>query len=97
VTVSENTQSEQVGTPQQFADEPARVGVSLGKTINMGNFESLRIDVQVSLPCPVYERHLAYDAAMEFAMDKLIETEDQMLGAAAPVQPQRGRAANRRG
>lgn len=34
-----------------FAVEPAYVRVSAGMTVNMGNFESLRVDVAISMPC----------------------------------------------
>lgn len=34
-----------------FVTEPAYVRISHGMTSNMGNFESLRIDVAVTMPC----------------------------------------------
>jgi hypothetical protein len=34
-----------------FLSEPAYVRVSQGMTKNMGNYESLRVDVAITLPC----------------------------------------------
>ena len=36
---------------RKFDTEPAYVSVKLGVTKNMGNYEFLRIDVGVSMPC----------------------------------------------
>lgn len=36
---------------RKFEVEPAYVRVSAGMTRNMGNYESLRVDVSVSMPC----------------------------------------------
>lgn len=36
---------------RKFDVEPAYVRVSAGMTKNMGNYESLRVDVSVSMPC----------------------------------------------
>lgn len=33
------------------AGEPARVRMSAGVTKNMGNYESLRVDVSIEMPC----------------------------------------------
>lgn len=50
-----------------FATEPAYVRVSSGMTQNMGNYESLRVDVAVTLPCYVEE----IDDALVVAADKV--------------------------
>ena len=34
-----------------FHVEPAYVRVSAGRTKNMGNYESLRVDVAITVPC----------------------------------------------
>lgn len=36
---------------RKFDVEPAYVRVSAGMTKNMGNYESLRVDVAISMPC----------------------------------------------
>jgi hypothetical protein len=35
----------------QFTTEPAYVRVGSGVTKNLGNFESLRVDVSITMPC----------------------------------------------
>lgn len=73
---------EKVESPQQvLADEklvvhqyvtaPATVGVSLGQTINLGNFESVRIDVSVTVPCYREEIEDAYVWAKDFAEERM--------------------------
>jgi hypothetical protein len=34
-----------------FATIPAKVAVKLGRTINLGNYESARVDVSMEMPC----------------------------------------------
>ena len=46
-----------------FVQEPAKVGMSKGLTINTGNFSSARVDVSIELPC--YKEEIGY--AMEQA------------------------------
>lgn len=91
-TVSEHGQDERLFEfPIPDGREPARVSVSFGRTVNMGNFEFVRIDVSVSLPCMPDDVPAAYDRAVDFVVDKL-EAEEQHFGA----QP-RGRTGNQRG
>ena len=40
---------------RKFETEPAYVRVNAGVTKNMGNYESLRLDVSISMPCYVEE------------------------------------------
>ncbi len=57
----------------QFATEPASTGVSLGITINIGNFESVRIDVTCKVPCYTEELPQAFEFAQNFAEARLQE------------------------
>ncbi len=93
-TVSESTQDEMLGR-RHFApgEEPARVRVTAGKTISLGNFEFLRIDVSVELPCLPEEVHQTYDSASTFVADKLEQEENYILGNTRPST----RKASRRG
>ena len=43
-----------------FATVPAKVAVKLGRTINLGNYESARIDVSLEIPCYVEEAVAVY-------------------------------------
>lgn len=58
--------------PYKVEDGPnmAKVKVSYGRTVNLGNYNSVRVDVGVELPCMVDEVEKAYDAASEFVGPK---------------------------
>lgn len=60
--------------------EPAFVRVAVGNTYNMGDFNSLRIDVSVTLPCLPDEVEDAYQRASEFCAEKVREEELQWMG-----------------
>jgi hypothetical protein len=47
----------------RFETEPAIVRVGFGLTINLGNYESARVDVSVAVPC--------YKEQVESALDEL--------------------------
>lgn len=69
--------------------EPALVRVSAGSTINLGNFESMRIDVSVTLPCRVEDIDDTYLQASEFVSEKMAEEEEVWMGPAnrLPAKP----------
>jgi hypothetical protein len=56
-----------------FATEPAKVSVGRGVTINIGNYQSARIDVMVSLPCYLEEIEQTYRYAKELAEKWVLE------------------------
>lgn len=56
--------------------EPAYVRVAVGATHNLGEYQSLRIDVAVTLPCPPDEVEQCYTRASEFAAEKLAHEQD---------------------
>jgi hypothetical protein len=89
---NETVQDEQLA-PRRFPPgvEPAFVRVSIGKTISLGGYEFLRIDVSVTEPCLPSEKAAAYEEAAGFAADRLIAEEHAWLGQAKP------KAAKRRG
>lgn len=51
----------------KFVTEPARVRVDLSSTINMGNYESVRVGVAVTLPVYVEEVEQGLDDAQAYA------------------------------
>jgi len=57
----------------KFLAAPAEVGVTMGQTVNMGNYESYRIDVQVTVPCYREEIEEAYVFARKFCNARLKE------------------------
>lgn len=74
-----------------FTESPASVKVSLGRTINLGNYESARVDVCITMPCHPADVERAYEDVRRRVEDKLlIEVES------AKRRP-RAEAPNRRG
>lgn len=90
---SKVTRSDAYGEEQEYTEylptqefpegvEPAFVRVAAGGTYNLGNFESLRIDVSVTLPCLPDQVEGAYEAASEFVSEKVQSEEASWLGSA---------------
>jgi len=71
--------------------EPALVRVGVGNTINLGNFESMRIDISITLPCLVEDIEDTYRRASEYASEFMAEEEAVWLGPtnANPAKPKR--------
>ncbi|MEG1121196.1 MAG: hypothetical protein RSE62_03235 [Citrobacter sp.] len=77
-------------------EEPAFIKVSAGKTISLTNFEFLRLDVAITLPCRATNEDVqaTYETASNFVAEKLAEEEISWMGATnTPAH----RPANRRG
>ena len=74
--------SEDTVLTREFADnEPiAQVKVGAGLTLNLGNFESLRIDCHVTIPCSRDDLDEAYDTASQFVSDKIQQEQSSWLG-----------------
>lgn len=51
--------------------EPAKVSVGLNSTVNMGNYESLKLSVHVTLPCYAEEVEETFDKAQDFCEERL--------------------------
>ena len=56
-----------------FGTDPAHIVVKLGRTINLGNYESARVDVSIDIPCYVEEVKQVYSDVMEYAQGLLAE------------------------
>lgn len=56
---------------RNFETQPAIVGVGFGLTINMGNFESCRLDVTVQMPCYAEEVSDCYEASRKWVEDRV--------------------------
>jgi hypothetical protein len=54
---------------------PATINVSSGITLNLGNYESLRVDVGITLPCKPTKKDVedTYAKALQFVEEKLAE------------------------
>lgn len=80
-----STHTEQTLLTRRFpADQhPANVRVGVGMTIATAPFESLRIDVAVSLPCLPSEVEDAYVQASEYAANFLAEEQSRWQSGGA--------------
>ena len=70
------SQEEFVFNTKKFpVDEPPTVvEVSMGLTINLGNYESARLDVGIRIPCPAEESEAIFDKAKDWCEER-VQTE----------------------
>lgn len=82
-TVHEEEREEEGFLEATFTSEdpPATIRVGTGMTINLGNFESLRIDVAVTIPCHRSALDEAYEHAQDFVMTKMEEEQASWTGS----------------
>lgn len=59
-----------------------KVRVSLGQTVNIGNYESVRVDVTLELPCDELTRDSAFEKVKKWVMDKLSREVEAVRGRA---------------
>ena len=72
------SESEDVIAVHKFETEPASVTVDYALTINLGNFESAKIGVSVSVPCYAEELGQAYEFAQAWAEERLTRERDMI-------------------
>lgn len=65
-----------------FETNPATVSVKGGATVNLGNYESARVDVMLTVPCYLEEIDEIYPRAKEW-VDQKLATEYKELKEAA--------------
>lgn len=70
-TIKEDSEEREQIEVSRFATEPAYVGVAIGTTMNMGNYESLRMEVRITLPCYVEEIDEIYLKAKDWVDERL--------------------------
>ena len=70
VVVSEEHEAETIAV-HVFATETAEVGVTMGSTINLGDYNSARVDVYCKVPSYIEELDEAYEFASNFAEKKI--------------------------
>jgi hypothetical protein len=71
-----------------YETNPAQVSYELGATMNIGNFESVRVSVGVTVPCYREEIEAAYIWAKEFAEARLrLETAEVRAAQQSQSQP----------
>ncbi len=71
--VGEAEETDEVIEIHQFATQPANVRVEMGMTINLGNYESAKISVCLSVPCYKEETDAAFEYAKKWVKAKTLE------------------------
>lgn len=70
---SQSEEEQQEIEVNHFLTEPAKISCSKGRTVNLGNYESARVDVHVTLPTYVEEIEDAYQQARSLIDEKISE------------------------
>jgi hypothetical protein len=65
---------------RKFETEPAYVRVNAGVTKNLGNYESLRVDVSLTVPCYVEEIEQVQTRTAELVAKMLDDEVEEYLG-----------------
>ena len=71
---------EEVIAVHKFETEPAYVSVDYALTLNLGNYESAKLSVSVTIPCYKEEIDDAYEFAEAWAKDRLKKERDSVVG-----------------
>lgn len=74
------TGEEGVIAVHRFQTNPAEVNVDYGITLNMGNYESAKINLSVRIPCYKEEIDEAYEFASAWVADRLERERDLIRG-----------------
>jgi len=74
-----SSESEDIIAIHKFETEPAKVTVDYALTVNLGNFESAKIGVSVTVPCYSEEIDKAYEFAQGWAEERLSHERDQIV------------------
>lgn len=79
--VGEEITKEDMILVDKFETEPAEVEAKLGMTVNLGNYESLRVDVGVKIPCYKEEIANAHILAFQIVEKELFNKVKEVKGA----------------
>lgn len=79
--VGEEEHKENLIIVDAFETTPASVNAKLGMTINLGNYESLRVDVGVVLPCYKEEIEHAQNLAFQIIERELFSRVKEVKGS----------------
>ena len=88
--VGEPEQIEEVLEIHRFVTTPAQVKLALGKTINLGNYEFLRVDVSLTVPCYKEEADAAFEYAQAWVEDRTLkeaESAKKIVDGCEPDDP----------
>lgn len=86
VTVTKTCMGKDVGTDtaedtlevNKFVTEPAKISLTMGVTINLGNYEGARVDIGISVPCYTEEVEATHKFASTWVETKLVKEIEQL-------------------
>jgi len=81
------SEAEDIIAVHKFETEPARVTVDYALTVNLGNFESAKIGVSVTVPCYAEELSQAYEFAQAWAEERLTHERDMITAGRSSKSP----------
>lgn len=74
------TQEQERIPSEKFTEAPAYVMVKAGATVNLGNYESARVDVSLSYPCRTEEVDATFDKVKKWVDKRVGEEYAEMKG-----------------
>ena len=77
VVGEEDSEEKETINVKKFVTEPAYVRVNAGVTINLGDYQSMRIDVSVSVPCYVEEIERVEREVADFVAARLADEQKE--------------------
>jgi hypothetical protein len=87
LTKDGTAKSTPVGPVVKSSDKMAEVRVGIGSTLNMGNYESLRLGVDISLPCTEKDLEKKFSEALSLAEKNLEKMIKKFKGPQEQVLP----------
>ncbi|NIT54901.1 MAG: hypothetical protein GWN00_01235 [Aliifodinibius sp.] len=72
--------TEKVGDPVLSEKPLANLGVSLGTTINTGNYNNVKIQVSLHMPAGLDEIDVVFEKALTWVDAKLNEVKSEVIG-----------------
>ena len=57
--------------PYEGDGPPAEANMALGLTLNLGNYESARVDIGGNVPCPADEMSACHDKLKTYLTDRI--------------------------
>lgn len=76
--IGEVSEIDKALNPKIFDQEPVYVNYKLGATLNIGNYESLRVDVGLTVPCQMKDVNSIIDKTKKRVVEE-IKKEVKML------------------
>jgi hypothetical protein len=81
------TSSEELVSVRKFDGEVARIRRGYGLTLNLGNYESARLDVSIEVPCYVDDVAAADEWARQWVEARVVKEVENVRGEGSAKSP----------